>query len=119
MTYRGSCHCGAVRFAFQSDEITSALRCNCSICIRRNSVMSERWYPLEEFTGKESLALYQWGDHEVNFWFCKTCGVHPFAEVTAKPGAYRVNLGCVEGVDTYALPLRLVDGKSFPVTRSR
>jgi hypothetical protein len=31
-TYQASCHCGAVRFRFRSDEITKGCRCNCSIC---------------------------------------------------------------------------------------
>ena len=35
-TYRGSCHCGAIRFTFKGpDKIESGLRCNCSICRRR------------------------------------------------------------------------------------
>ena len=37
--------------------------------------MSARYIPPEDFdevAGKEHLALYQWGDHDVNHWFCKT-----------------------------------------------
>ena len=35
-TYRGSCHCGAIRFTFKGpDKIESGLRCNCSICRRK------------------------------------------------------------------------------------
>jgi hypothetical protein len=28
---------------------------------------------------------------------------------------YRVNLGCVEGLDTLALEIAIIDGKSLPV----
>lgn len=111
--YSGRCHCGAVRFRFASDEITSAVRCNCSICVRRASVMSRRYHELDELTGRDALTLYQWGDHMVNFWFCRTCGIYPFHEVTAEPGRYRINLGCVEEIDTLALAIDLLDGKSF------
>ncbi len=112
-TYSGRCHCGAVRFRFSSDEIVRAKRCNCSICVRRGSVISETWLPLEELTGRESLVLYQWGDHMVNFWFCRTCGISPFSEISAQPGQCRINLGCVEGIDPLALPVEIIDGRSL------
>jgi hypothetical protein len=30
-----------------------------------------------------------------------------------KPGHYRINLGCVEGVDALALPVEVFDGASL------
>ena len=39
-TYTGSCHCGAVRFAFKAPEIDKGLRCNCSLCRRKGALMS-------------------------------------------------------------------------------
>ena len=38
--YSGSCHCGAVRFSYEGEEIISGLRCNCSICSRKGAMMS-------------------------------------------------------------------------------
>ena len=115
ITYKGSCHCGAVKFSFQSEPLTKACRCNCSICRRKNAVMSDGYFPPEVFTveGKEALAVYHWGDHDVNHWFCKTCGIFPFSDVVQKPGHYRVNLGCDEGLDIYALEVRQIDGASL------
>ena len=115
-TYEASCHCGAVRFRFRSEPITSGKRCNCSICVRKGAVMSAQYYPpeaIEEMVGLESLSLYQFGEHDVNHWFCRRCGVYPFHDGTAKPGHYRVNLGCVEELDVLALPTELIDGRSF------
>ncbi len=114
-TYHGSCHCGAVKFSFTSEEIVKGCRCNCSICRRRGAVMSDSYVPSEDFTLESTggLALYQWGDRDMNHYFCKTCGVPPFSEVPAAPRRYRVNLGCVDGVDPFAVEIRVVDGASF------
>jgi hypothetical protein len=118
MTYDGSCHCGALRFRLTCEPVTDAIRCNCSICSRRGLFMSSRYFPPEafsDFVGREGLACYRWGDRMVNFWFCPTCGVHVFHDTVEKPGHCRVNLGCLDGLDVYALPWKLIDGKSFPV----
>jgi hypothetical protein len=116
-SYEGSCHCGAVRFRFRSEPIVEGLRCNCSICIRKAAIMSTRYYEPGEFElvqGKDALSLYQFGDRMVNHYFCKRCGIYPFHDGTGDyEGRYRVNLGCVEGVDVLQLPIKLVDGRSF------
>jgi hypothetical protein len=82
--YSGSCHCGAVRFSFSSNEIASGCRCNCSICIRKGIVMSE-YIPSNAFEldGKESLAVYQFGDKDVYHYFWKICGICPFNGVAS------------------------------------
>jgi len=49
-TYHGSCHCGAVTFTITTDEITKGCRCNCSICRRRGSVMSDVYFTPEQIT---------------------------------------------------------------------
>ena len=113
MIYDGRCHCGAVRFRFVAEPITKAVRCNCSICVRRVAVMSEPYVPLESLEGRDALQLYQWGDHDVRFWFCRHCGVHPFHDLTAQPERYRINLGCVEGLEPFTLELRLIDGRAY------
>lgn len=115
-TYTGRCHCGAVRFRFRSEEITSGRRCNCSICIRKGAVVSPRYYPpeaFEELTGLESLTVYQWGDRDVYHYFCKVCGIYPFHDGPANPGHYRVNLGCIDGLDALGLEVTLIDGRSY------
>jgi hypothetical protein len=115
-TYRGRCHCGAVRFAFTSEEITEGRRCNCSICIRKGAVMSVRYIPRADFSeleGLDALSCYHFGDAVVNHYFCRTCGIYPLHDTTVRPGEYRVNLGCIEGLDPLALPIEVFDGRSF------
>lgn len=113
MRFAGSCHCGAVRFEFDAEPITAGVRCNCSLCARRGALMSASWLEDLAITGREALTLYLWGDRMVNHYFCRTCGVFPFSQIIAEPGRFRVNLGCVDGVDLDALSVRLIDGKSL------
>jgi len=124
-TYEGSCHCGAIRFRFRSEAITSGRRCNCSICIRKGAVWSTPYYPrdaVELIRGADAVTVYAFGERCVEHCFCKTCGINAFNviaglpedyEGTATLGAYRINLGCVEGVEHEALEIVMIDGKSF------
>ena len=123
-TYAASCHCGAVHFRFRSEAITTGIRCNCSICIRKGAVMSSRYYPPSSFETIEAdrLGVYRFGDHDVDHCFCPTCGISPFNLVAkvppsyegpARPGDRRVNLGCVHDLDVLALEIAVVDGRSF------
>ena len=113
MRYQGSCHCGAVRFAFDAEPITEGIRCNCSICRRRGFVLSKSSRPDGTVEGLDRLVVYHWGDRMVNHWFCPTCGISPFSDAIDRPGIYRVNLGCVDGLDPYALAVTLIDGASY------
>jgi hypothetical protein len=116
-TYHGHCHCGALRFSLVTDEITDGIRCNCSFCARKGAVMSTRYYTapaeLQALEGLESLACYRFGDAVVNHYFCRTCGIYTFHDVVGKPGQYRINLGCLDDFDPLALPITLIDGRSF------
>lgn len=116
MIYDGRCHCGAVQFRLRTDEITQGLRCNCSICVRKSAVMSVPYFPPEAFeslSGLDALSRYQWGDLDVSHWFCATCGIYPFHDLVRQPGHYRVNLGCLDGVDPLALPVTVFDGRAM------
>ena len=122
--YLASCHCGAVRFTFTSEEITSGRRCNCSLCVRKGTVMSSGYFRASDVSveGKECLVLYQFGDKDVNHLFCRTCGISPFSTVasvppeyrgSARPGEYRLNLGCVHDLDVLSLDIQILDGKAL------
>ena len=123
-TYDASCHCGAVRFRFTCEEITSGRRCNCSICIRKGAVMSSTYVRSSdvEVEGTEQLTRYRFGDRDVNHLFCRTCGISPFSTVASVPpgydgparlGDYRINLGCVHDIDALALDIEVLDGKAL------
>ncbi len=115
MRYQGSCHCKAVKFEFESEPIKTAIQCNCSICIRKNAIMSEQYIEPEQFKlkkGQEALAVYQWGDKDVNHYFCQKCGVYPFHDTSNEPGKFRINLGCVENLEPRKLSIIQFDGKN-------
>src|SRR5262245_8300096 len=68
------CHCGAARL-----EVPRAPRrltsCNCSICRRYGSLMA--YYKASEVRRKyrrRDVQTYAWGDHDLRFVRCRTCG---------------------------------------------
>ena len=68
---------------------------------------------IEITSGQDSLSMYQFGTNVAKHYFCKTCGIYPFHETMRKPGCYRVNLGCVDNIDPYALKIDVFDGKKL------
>ena len=78
--------------------------------------MSEVYFEPEDVdlcSDRESLTIYRWNDRDVNHYFCKVCGVYPFHDTIYEPGKYRINLGCLEGVDPRALSIRFFDGRNL------
>ncbi|CZF86650.1 GFA family protein [Grimontia marina] len=115
MKYTGSCHCGSVTFEFEEHEIKSGLRCNCSICQKKGALMSAFTVPPEAMNIKAAegvLATYSFGSGTAKHHFCNRCGIYPFHQTLRKPGHYRVNLGCLDGIDTTKLPFDVFDGAS-------
>jgi hypothetical protein len=101
-TYKGSCHCGAVRFEADADLAEITFRCNCTICFK-----SRAWLvpvPAASFrllSGEESLRDYQFGPKRIHHPFCSACGVRPFSRGSDGEGnaSYAVRVNCLDGVD--------------------
>lgn len=114
MKYHGSCHCRAISFSFEGDFIEKGLRCNCSICRRKGIMISPYTIKKEDLIIKEeSLTFYQAGEKRAKQYFCKQCGIQTFNESATKPGNYRVNLGCLDKIDTFSLEYDIFDGVSL------
>ena len=115
-TYRGSCHCGAVRFEADLDLAQPTYRCNCSICRRTRfwaAVAREDGFRL--LAGQDRLVKYLFHSRKNEHWFCATCGVRAFGVGTDTPigRMVGVNVGCLEGLSEEALariPITYVDG---------
>lgn len=114
-TYKGSCHCGAVRYEATLSLEAPAISCNCSICQRKGTLLS--FIPAENFkllSGKDAVTDYQFNTKNIHHLFCSTCGVTSFATGTAPNGTRMVaiNLRCLEDIDLKALNIVEFDGRS-------
>ena len=113
ISYVGHCHCRAVGFSFQAPSIVDGMRCSCSICVRKGAVMSSFTLSpreLEVDDPSHALSTYRFGDGVAEHFFCGRCGVFTFVTTRLRPGEYRINLGCIMGLDSLALPVTVYDG---------
>jgi hypothetical protein len=113
-TYRGSCHCGSVRFEIETDfpELTM---CDCSICRMKNALMvkvhESRFRLLQ---GEEFLTEYQFHTNTARHFFCKVCGIYPFHRKRVTPDNLGINVFCLEGFQPESIPVRLAVGAAMP-----
>lgn len=117
-TYRGSCHCGAVRFEIDT-EFTEFTRCDCSLCRKKNAVMTkvhESRFRL--LRGEQDLGLYQWNTQVAKHYFCTTCGIYTFHRKRVTPDNYGINVYCLDDADISSVPVIDVDGRTMSVRES-
>jgi len=101
-TYRGSCHCGAVRFEADIDLAQGTFRCNCTICFKTRAWLAS--VPAADFrllSGEAELRDYQFHKKRIHHRFCTQCGVRPFSQGADAKGnpSYAVRLNCLDGAD--------------------
>ena len=112
--YTGSCHCGKVSYEVEM-ELKNGLSCNCSICMKRGSLLD--FVPETQFkllSGEKELQEYLFNKKVIHHEFCKTCGILPFAKASGPDGTkmVAVNLRCLEGIDLKSIHVQEYDGRS-------
>jgi hypothetical protein len=114
VSYRGSCHCGRIRFEVQG-EFDTAMECNCSHCSRKGYLL---WFvPRPDFTLEtpaDALGTYTFNKHAIKHHFCPNCGCAPFGFGESKGAAMAaINVRCLEGVELASVKRKFLDGRSY------
>ncbi len=113
-TYRGGCHCAAVRFEIVTDfpELTT---CDCSICRRKNALMVKvHETDFRLLSGSDALRTYQFHTHTAKHHFCGTCGIYTFHRKRVTPDYYGINVFCLDDFDPAGIPVRATVGAGMP-----
>jgi hypothetical protein len=111
-TYRGSCHCGAIRFEADLDLSQGTGQCNCTYCSKSG------WWGI--LVQPPAFRLLAGGEHELGPApssarpICATCSINPFGHgnIPELGGEfYSVNVRCLDDVDLEGVLVRYVDGR--------
>ena len=109
---RAACHCGAVRFEI-AEAPAWVLDCNCTLCRKYGGLWTY-------FRGAEQAKLlstpepgstetYLWGDREIAFHRCRTCGCVTHMEAVAGGVIFGVNARTMAGLDPATIVVRRID----------
>jgi hypothetical protein len=118
-TYRGSCHCGLIKFEADWDASTGTSKCNCTSCWKKR-LWTARVEPesFRSLAGETELSGYRTGAATGHKGFCKHCGVIPYGWVEASewnPSTYvSINVAALDDLEPAELvdaPIRFCDGK--------
>lgn len=113
----GQCHCGAVRFQITlSDNLNSAIRCNCSYCRMRGAVVvTANRGGIKFLRGEDMLTSYRFHTGAAHHFFCSRCGIYTHHQRRSNQELYAVNVACLDGVSPFDFPeVPVVDGINHP-----
>ena len=113
------CHCGSFEAEIIIEKLSKILRCNCSICKRKGTIMS--MVKNENFKiikGQDKLKLYQFHTKVAKHFFCSICGIYTHHNPRSNPAMTGFNVGCIEDVDTFKLEdVFINDGNNHPLDK--
>ena len=114
------CHCGAIEAEISvAENFNKILRCNCSLCKRKGSVMS--MVKNEDFKiikGADLLSCYQFHTKVAKHYFCSVCGIYTHHNPRSNPEITGFNLGCLDEINTFTLKnIPVNDGYNHPLDK--
>tara|TARA_B100001175_G_scaffold267942_1_gene239151 strand:- start:291 stop:650 length:360 start_codon:yes stop_codon:yes gene_type:complete len=99
-----TCHCKAIYIELKLEHgIEKLVRCNCSLCKRRGSIMSKiKVENLKILKGSDQLSVYKFGKKShAEHYFCNNCGIYTHHRSYTNPENYEFNLACIDNIDTF------------------
>ncbi len=113
MRHDGQCHCGALRFAFDSDRPLSPRACQCGFCRRHGArTVTDPAGAAELRLGPETIR-YRFGTGTSDFLICGGCGIYVGALVALDGQLYvtlNLNAFADPHLDLAAVPV-IYDGE--------
>jgi hypothetical protein len=99
--YRGSCHCGAIGYRFQTDlapEQWSIRACQCRFCRAHDALSASDPSGSVVFSVADTKLLnrYRFGLRTADFLLCRECGVYVGALIETENGQFGI-------INTHAL----------------
>lgn len=114
----GSCHCGNIKFKIQG-EITDLTTCDCSLCIKKNAVMTKVHESAFQLVSDWSVVSeYLWNTNIARHYFCKNCGIYTFHRKRAQPDFFGINIYCLDDFDSSSIPIQPTEGENMTLKSS-
>ena len=114
MLHSGGCHCGQVRFEFESDADVQVHCCNCSICqllgYQHLIIPASSFKLLTEW---KKLSLYKFNSGVAKHYFCSACGIKSFYVPRSNPDGYSINFRCVDPSSFSNVSFEDFDGRNW------
>jgi len=113
--HHAQCHCGSLVVSFRS-KVQSAVRCNCSYCVRKAALHHRVPASCFRFVlGASEAGEYQFGTKRARHIFCRKCGVHTHCHPRSAPLEINVNLRCVDSYEAIwpELTVTAFDGRAW------
>ena len=103
-----TCHCGLIEAEINlTDSLEKLLKCNCSICKRKGTIMS--MVKNEDFKiikgHEDKLKIYQFHTKVAKHYFCSNCGIYTHHNPRSNPAMTGFNVGCLDDIDTFQLKI--------------
>ena len=118
--YKLNCHCNEVQIELNlTDIFDNLVRCNCSMCKRRGTIMALVDHnSIRIVKGEDKLSLYQFHTNTAKHYFCSVCGIYTHHQTRSNTSKYGINVACIDEINLEELKdVRSIDGKNHPLDK--